>query len=153
MSVYTPPDVYTLFRYGFKVDRETATLPQTTASKIFEVVGGRVAITKIVGEVTTVIQTQANNTKLVSDPATGTAVNLCATENISALEVGGKLGITGDPTDALVKANAGGLAGQLVDVVVPEGEIKLDCAASNTGAVKWSVWYVPIDEGAKIVAV
>ena len=37
-------------------------------------------------------------------------------------------------------------------VIVNEGTIDLDCAASNTGSVKWTVLYYPIDEGAAIVA-
>ena len=37
-------------------------------------------------------------------------------------------------------------------LVVNVGTIDLDCAASNTGSVKWSIWYVPLDDGAVVTA-
>ena len=152
MAVYTPPETYTLMRYGKSVSRTTAALPQTAAAAIFNVVGGRVAITKIVGEVTTAIQNQANNTKLTANPTAGTSVDICAVLNIADDEVGCLYGITGLNTDALIGINAGALPGQTRDVVVNAGTIDLDCAASNTGSVKWTVFYVPIDEGATVTA-
>ena len=139
---------------GLRVDRATATLPQTTAAAIFNVLVGRVAITQIVGEVTTVIQTQANNTKLTANPTTGTSVDICAALDITADEVGCLYGITGLNTDALIGVNAGALpqVGGKGAVIVNVGTIDLDCAASNTGSVKWSIFYVPVDEGAYIEA-
>ena len=54
------------------VVRATATLPQTTAEALYTITGGRILLVSIIGEVTTVIQTQANNTKLTFNPtATG----------------------------------------------------------------------------------
>lgn len=137
---------------GLRVDRATATLPQTTAAAIFNIVGGRVLISQIVGEVTTVIQTQANNTKLTANPTTGTSVDICAVLNITAKEVGTLFGISGLNTDALIGVNAGALPAQTRGVVVNTGTIDLDCAASNTGSVKWCVCYVPIDDGAYVEA-
>jgi len=139
-------------KYGVKVDRPTATLPQTTAAAIFTVAGGQVAITKIIGEVTTIMQTQANNTKLTANPTTGTSVDICAVLDTTADEAGCLYGITGLNSDALIGINAGALPSQTRDVIVPEGTIDLDCAASNTGSVKWTIFYVPIDAGASVVA-
>lgn len=137
---------------GLSVSRATATLPQTTQSALFTVTGGRVAITSIVGQVTTVIQTQANNTKIVANPTTGTDVDLCAVLDISADQVGCLYGITGVFSDAMVGANAGATVLQQRAIVVNVGTIDLSCAASNTGSVKWDITYVPIDAGAAIVA-
>lgn len=139
-------------RLGIPVERATATLPQTTQSALFNVVGGRIAILGIIGEVTTVIQTQANNTKIVSNPTTGTDVDLCAVLSITAKEVGTLFGITGTFTDAMVGANAGATVMPDRPVVVPIGTIDLSCAASNTGSVKWAILYVPIDDGAYVTA-
>lgn len=138
--------------FGIKVDRATAVLPQTTSGTLFTVAGGRVLVTNITGEVTTVIQTQANNTKLVATPTTGTAVDMCAVLDISADEVGCLYTITGLPSDAMYGPNAG--LGQVMSrgLVVPIGTIKLSCAASNTGSVKWSITYLPWDDGASVVA-
>lgn len=137
---------------GVRVDRATATLPQTTAGALFNITGGRVLVTGIVGEVTTAIQNQANNTKLVANPTTGTSVDLCAALNVAADEVGCLYGITGLFSDALVGSNAGATVWPRNPVVVPVGSIDLDCAASNTGSVKWSVTYIPLDDGAAVAA-
>lgn len=137
---------------GRKVDRATAALPQTAAGTLFAVTGGRIALTSIVGEVTTVIQTQANAAKLQSVPTVGSTVDLCATLDITAKEVGALLGITGLFSDALVGANAGATVLPRNALIIPVGAIKLNCAASNTGAVKWSITYVPLDDAATVVA-
>lgn len=137
---------------GVSVSRATAALPQTTQSALFNVTGGRVAITSIVGQVTTVIQTQANNTKLVANPTTGTDVDLCAVLDISADQVGCLYGITGVFSDAMVGVNAGATVLQQRAIVVNTGSIDLNCAASNTGSVKWDITYIPIDVGAAVVA-
>jgi hypothetical protein len=152
MGVLNNGSAYRLNKLGIKVDRATATLPQTAAAAIFNVTGGRVAITQIVGEVTTAIQNQANNTKITSAATTGTAVDLCTVLSIANDEVGCLYGITGLNSDAMLGINAGALPAQTRDVIVPIGSINLDCAASNTGSVKWSIFYYPIDDGAAVTA-
>ena len=137
---------------GMRVDRATATLPQSTAGALFNVVGGTVAITAIVGEVTTVIQTQANNTKLTANPTTGTSVDLCTVLDITAKEVGALFSVSTFVTGALVGGTAGAALMPDAPVVVNIGTIDLDCAASNTGAIKWSIFYVPLEDGAYIEA-
>lgn len=137
---------------GEVVNRGTAALPATTAGALFTVAGGRVLVTSIVGEVTTVIQTQANNTKLTANPTTGTSVDMCTVLDISADEVGCLYGITGTPADALVGTNAGLTVGLKSGLVLNAGTIDLDCAATNTGSVKWTLHYIPIDIGATVVA-
>lgn len=152
MGVYDDGSAYRKQKLGLRVDRATATLPQTTTGALFTVTGGRVAITQIIGEVTTAIQNQANNTKLTSSPTTGTAVDICAVLSIANDEIGCLYGITGLNSDAMLGINAGALPAQTRDVVVPIGSILLDCAASNTGSVKWSIFYYPIDAGAAVAA-
>ena len=138
---------------GEVVNKAATTLPQSTATAQFTVAGGRVLVTSIVGEVTTVIQAQANNTKLVANPTTGTSVDMCAVLDISGDEVGCLYGITGTPADAMVGTNAGLTIGMgNKGIVVNTGTIDLDCAASNTGETKWTLHYVPIDVGATVVA-
>lgn len=138
--------------FGNKVERVAGALPQTAAGSLFTVTGGRILLTSIVGQVTTVIQTQANNTKLQSVPTVGTAVDLCAVLDISAKEVGALFGVTGLFSDALVGANAGATVLPRNGIVIPAGAIKLSCAASNTGAAKWTITYVPLDAGVSVAA-
>lgn len=139
-----------LAQFGNTVSKATAALPQTTTATLFTITGGRVLLTSIVGEVTTVIQTQANNTKLVATPTTGTAVDICAVLDISAKEAGCLFGITGLFSDAMVGANAGATVIPRNPVVLPIGTLKLNCAASNTGNVKWICTYIPLDVGAAL---
>ena len=115
--------------------------------------GGNCLITGLIGEVTTLVQTQANNTKYVSTPTVGSAVDLCGVVDNTAHEVGGLLTITGVLATAAVKGNAG--AGVMMGngIVVAPGIIGLNTAADNTGAYKFSIWYVPLEDGAYIEAV
>jgi hypothetical protein len=155
MSVLNPNRAFAQGILGVAVNRATDTLPQTADEALFTVAGGRVAITSIVGEVTTVIQTQANATKLKFNPdATGADSDLCGTLDITADAVGTLYSITGTPATAMqdsllfLPPNKG-LAGPLV---LSEGALEIDCAASNTGSVAWTVTYVPLDDGASVVA-
>lgn len=145
--------------FGTKVSRATAALPASTQSAIFTVATGRVLITGIVGEVTTVIQNQACNTKLVANPTAGSDVDLCAVVDVANLEVGGKLSLIPDLdatpfSVALGKQLAGaapfGFGSRAVVVAV--GTIDLSTAATNTGSVKWDLTYVPLDAGATVTA-
>ena len=138
---------------GIAVDKAATTLPETAAVAQFTIAGGRVLVTSIVGEVTTVIETQANETKLTANPTTGTSVDMCAVLDISADEVGCLYGITGTPADALVGTNAGLTVGMSnKGIVVNIGTIDLACGATNTGETKWTLHYLPIDAGATVVA-
>lgn len=136
--------------FGLVVDKASATLPATTTQTLFTVTGGRILVTSITGEVTTIVQAQANATKLTSAPTTGTAVDLCATLDITGDEVGCLYGITGLFSDAMVGANAGAGVVQRNPVTVPIGVIRLSCAATNTGATKWRITYIPLDDGASV---
>jgi hypothetical protein len=152
MSVLNDAAAFRKALFGLRVSRATAALPQTTQSALFTVTGGRILLTSIVGQVTTVIQTQANATKLVSNPTTGTDVDLCATLDITADQVGCLYGITGTLATAMVGANAGATVVQTNALVIPVGTIDLSCAASNTGSVSWTLTYVPLDDGASVSA-
>jgi hypothetical protein len=132
------------------VERDAANLPQTTQTAYFTV-SGRVLITQIVGEVTTVIETQDNNTKLVANPTVGADVDLCAVLNITADAEGTIYTITGTLADAMVATTSGAVIAQASAVLVAAGTIDLYCAASNTGQTKWTVHYIPLDAGSTVV--
>lgn len=133
------------------VERQADNLPQSTQESLFTVTG-KIRLLHIVGEVTTVIQTQANNTNLVANPTVGADVDLCAVLSITADAVGTMYKITGTLADALVATTSGAFAAQVGEVIVAAGTIDLACAASNTGQVKWTLQYIPLDDGATIVA-
>lgn len=134
-------------------------LPATTTGQLFRVKGGRVVVKCLLGQVTTVIQTQANNMKVSSkaldaaSTAIGSAVDIAANVDVTGLQVGGFYFVEGDGT-AGVLANAGGsLIGTNSGYwIAPQGEIYITTSATNTGAMKWDVWYQPLDPGSFIEA-
>lgn len=132
------------------IARAAAALPASTAAPIFTVAGGDIALLGVKGEVTTIIQTQANATKLVANPTTGPDWNLCGTLDITALAVGTVLGITGTIATALTKAGLWTNA----PMIISPGTIDLDCAATNTGAIAWTLYFskLPGHDGASVVA-
>jgi hypothetical protein len=144
MSVHTEPT-------QAKVDRTTATLPQTTAAALFNVSGGRVTINQILGEVTVAIQNQANNAKLQFTPTGGTTIDLCTELDIAADEVGTLYSMTGNPSHAM-RESSSPINPQELPVIVQIGAIKLSCSANNTGSVKWTIYYTALDSGAAIEA-
>ncbi len=138
---------------GIKVSRATATLPATALGAIFTVSGGRIMIKSLVGLVTTIIQAQACTVKVTSTPTVGTAVDLSAVSaSISGLEVGGQFSLPAAAATALQTGNAGAILTGLSSWVVPAGSIGITTSATNTGSVAWDLIYVPLDDGAQVVA-
>jgi hypothetical protein len=148
MSQLDPLKAYTAMKLGQRVDRDTANL--TTGLNLFTVTGGRVLVTQILGEVTTIIETKTVNLKLTADPTTGTTNDLCANLDMTASEVGSLLSITGTVGDPLIKGSSGAVKGQLAPVVVAVGAIEATVGDTHTGSIKWSLWYVPLDDGAYV---
>ena len=134
---------------AFYTGRVAATLPATTATAYFTVTG-KIKLLDIVGEVTTVVQTQANNTKLIANPTVGADVDLCAVLDTSADAVGTIYTITGTLANALVATTSGAGVAQAAPTVVAAGTIDLSCAATNSGATKWLVRYQPLEVGARV---
>lgn len=145
-------DAFTAGMLGLAVERATATLPQTTNAPIFTVAGGCVLVFQLFGRVTTIIQAQANNTKITAVPTIGSSVDLCAVADINGLEVGGSLILANVAATALLKNNAGATFGAYGFTLVSPGTINLNCAASNTGSIRWTLYYAPDDVGATVVA-
>ena len=155
MSTLIQGDQLRSLLVGVKVQRATATLPQTAAGALFTITGGKVLITSLVGEVTTVIQTQADATKLTFDPTdAGATQDLSATLDITADAVGTLYSLTGTPATAMQDALNFLPSNKVLaqPLVLKPGSILLDCAASNTGSVKWDLTYIPLDNGASVAA-
>lgn len=140
----------TQVEYGVRSDKATANLPASTIGTIFTVAGGRVIIRALLGEVTTIIQAQATTLKVTSTPSVGTAVDLCTTVDINALEVGGRVALPSSVGSALTKANAGAITFQDAGVLVPAGTIGITTGATSTGQMKWTCWWEPLDQGATL---
>lgn len=123
-------------------------------SNLFTVSGGMVKIVNIVGYITTAIQAQANNVKLIMTPTGGTATDICAVLDLNAAGQYGLLTTTGTFANALaLTATAGVKAGvQAAPFITSPGVLSMNCSATNTGAIDWYIEYVPMDEDATITA-
>ena len=139
---------------GQVVERATQLLPQATTVIIFTIAGGRVKVTSIIGEVTTVagIGAVLNLTKLTATPTSGGNADICDDLDTQSYVLGRLLGITGIPTDAMV--SLGGVnPAQTVGVILKPGSLTLECDGNTvTGDVRWTLHYVPVDAGATVVA-
>jgi len=146
------PQSFASVQQGFRVDKTTATLPATTTQNIFTISGGRVAVGLLFGEVTTVVQAQACNLKVTHVATLGGNVDLASNLDINAFAAGRLFLVEGDGT-ALV-SNGGSLLSAIgaASMILSAGTIRIETSATNTGATKWSLYYVPLDIGAAIVS-
>lgn len=143
---------------GLSVTRAAVVLAAAT-TPIFNIFSGRILLTQIVGVVTVIIGGGGpNNVLLQSNPTLATIPTspLCALLNINAYTVGSLLSITGVPTDAMLPpaaAGAGAVPAMTMELILPIGVIEfVDSLAAAGGAVQWTIWYKPLDDGAYVVA-
>lgn len=129
-----------------------SSLPQTTATPTFNVLGGKVLIHEIIGECTTLCQTATNNAKWIANPTVGADVDLCATLDLTADAVGTMYRVNGDLSDAMETATSGAqeILGDYRPMLVAAGTLDLSCSASKTGAIKWTVIWSAVDPGARV---
>lgn len=116
-------------------------------------VSGKVALTSLIGEVTTAI-TVANTVKLQANPTTGATGNLCAATDIGTTDTpaGDLLTITGVPADSLLFNVGLGVGLKQAPLIIAAGTIEQVTATGADGAVTWSLTYVPIENGATVTA-
>ncbi len=132
-----------------RAERATANLPASTSGALFTITGGRIVVVQILGEVTTVIQSQATTFKLRHNVTTGTDQDLCATLDINADEVGTLYGISGVFADAMLGSGQA-VPSQLRQVILKPGTIDAVTVATSSGQVKWSLFYRPLDRAAYV---
>jgi hypothetical protein len=153
--------------YGRIVTGAAKALPATSSGDIFTVSGGRVIITSLTAVVSTAIQAQATTLSVGNKPAGGSSAvaTLCATADLNGRPVGTSLAVPLAKASALLVSGADGTlvwngssgaqgspftAGGLA--LVPAGTIQVTTGATSTGAITWTVTYVPYDAGATVVA-
>lgn len=142
---------------GIRVDRptqSTTTLFTTAKVPLFNVLVGRVLELAIVGKVTTVISNDASLAKFTGTPTTGSAVDLCANSaSLATAAVGKQLVMTGTLATAMTIADAGGALWQVTAHVIDVGTIDITGSVQGvTGSIKFSIWYIPIEDGAYVTS-
>lgn len=150
MSDYIEGKALAKLVLGKRVDRAAAT-HSGAATAYFTVSTGNVLMTALVGEVT--VASGANACSWGHAPTTGTAQPVCANLDIDPALVGDLLTITGVGSDAMTyNASATGLPCiNQKGVVLAPGSLKFTSAAAS-GATKWSMWYIPLEDGASVAA-
>lgn len=137
---------------GRKVDRAAATLPQTATGALFTVTGGRIIVTSLTGEVTVALGATATTAAITSTPTVGSAVTVATATAITSKQVGSLITLAGTVGTALNVQDAGAGTVTNAGVVIPIGTIGLTTNANDTGSVKWSLTYIPLDNAATVVA-
>lgn len=152
--------------YGALVTGGPKTLPASTSGDIFTVTGGRVVITSITGVVTTAIQNQACTLSVGHKPSGGSAqtTTLATATAVTNAAIGASVAVppfsSGSPQALAVLATTAVVPGTDLGTVitsggiamVPAGTIQVTTSATNTGAITYSVTYVPYDSGAVVTA-
>lgn len=145
MSVYNDNAAFRKGIFGSVVSKSTGTLAATTIP-LFTIAGGLVAVTSIVGRVTTAI-TVANSYKLQHNPTAGTSSDLCTATDIGTTDTA--LG------EILVAKKGSSLAAGAALVVAPvlmdSGQIE-SVSAGTDGVILWVVTWFPVEDGATLVA-
>ena len=131
--------------FGTRVTKSTGTLAATTIP-LFTISGGLVAVTSLVGRVTTAI-TVANSYKLQHNPTAGTTKDLCTAADIGPTDTA-----VGEILVPKIGASlAVGAAAEQNPIIVETGQIE-SVSAGTDGVILWALTYVPLDDGASLVA-
>jgi hypothetical protein len=136
---------------GFLVTRAAAVLPSSTLGSIFTISGGRVLIRHLGGIVTATLS-GTNSTTV------GLTPTFNATSAPAALSSAGIIPVA---TGSMVVSKLDG--GAMIVVVngsiiaptawaAPAGAVTITTGSTVTGTVSWEIVYVPLDNGASVVA-
>lgn len=138
---------------AYRVNRTTADVLTGAAVAIFTIATGRVLLVNLVGEVTTILAAGTTpDAKFQMNPTTGTTTDLCATASVASDEVGTLYSMTGVPTDAMLTSSSGGIRVLGVPLILPIGDIEFNCDENITGSISFQAWWLPLDDGATLVA-
>jgi len=164
MPRYAPTTIQSIadLNYGCRVDNGPilATVWGAQAvTPLFNVVNGRVIVTQLIGEVTTVLSNNATLVKYYFTPTGGAQIDLSAISlTIAQLAVGKRILAAGTIGGATTFSGIGASMLQTVPYILGEvgvgGAIGIESttASLTSGAMKFTVLYIPLDDGAYIVA-
>lgn len=143
---------------GTLVTKAAQALPATATANLFTVAGGSVLVTGLLGVVTTACGATATTLALGTTPG-GTTASIATATAITSAAVG----------TSLVATSAAGVASALLVAPVPflsavppmfiapfvlgagiATSITWTTSATDTGQIKWYLWYVPLDTSATV---
>ncbi|MEV0618547.1 hypothetical protein AB0I81_34830 [Nonomuraea sp. NPDC050404] len=171
MSVLIQGNQVRAIALGVKVSKSSG-LTQNAGTNLFTVAGGLVAVTALVGRVTTAIPNTASLTmKLQHTPSGGAAADLSGATGITNDAVGTLYSLTSAvATDLLSIQSVSAIGGTPVaaseapsvtfvhtlwrPVILPAGTLSALCSnhTPGSGVISWGLTYVPFDDGASVSA-
>jgi hypothetical protein len=140
---------------GPVVSKSTGTLAATTVA-LFTIAGGEVLVTALWGKATTAI-TVANSYKLQFNPTTGDTGDMCAATDIGTNDTAAgslltfSLATVTAPAKLIAGSASGGGYALPLTAVLSIGQIE-SVSAGTDGVITWYLTYVPLTDGATIVA-
>jgi hypothetical protein len=156
MSVYNDAAAYTKAVLGQTVQGKTSTITSDTTFQVFTVSGGEVLVTALYGKVTTAITDAGEDIILQVDPTTGTTRAIAQNSgDIGTADVpAGDLILFSEDNDGASQPGIV-LAGLPLRFVAPIGEVELVVgtgSGAEDGVIEWYATYVPLIDGATMVA-
>jgi hypothetical protein len=136
---------------GMRVDRAAAAFA-AALTPIFTISGGAVLMTGFFGKMT--VAGGANTVHIEATPTTGASIPVAANLDVNAMIVGDYYTVTGVGTDAAkYNATTTGLCMMAYrGFILPIGTLDYHASATE-GSMSWSIFYVPLEDGAYITAV
>ena|SRR6266705_894933 len=146
---------------GFNTIHAAQVVPTVALSPqtIFTVSGGAILVVSLVGKVTTVMSATAYTLAVGLTPAEGAGSSApsalaSASSSLASLEVGTMVCLGATAGAALVPGvNASTVLLKPAPIAVSPGNISLTGSATQTGALKWYLTWIPLDDAANVVAV
>ena len=146
----------TLATQGVIVTKASGNIAASTTA-LFTVAGVNI-IEMIVGDVTTAMDGTSTNIQLVHNPTVGSVADLCGATSVTSDPLGTLYSYLGDDITTLL-VSSGTTAPGTVYTITPQnklvlapGVIGMEGSAANVGQVLWYCVYVPLSDGASIVA-
>lgn len=134
--------------YGERVQISGLTLPQNDQTPLFDVFNGRVIVTGLIGEVTSAISGTTVNVSLIANPNVGSDSVISGANSMDGKPVGHLVGITGVGASTYLRESVVPFGSAFV---VKAGSIDILVDASDAmGAIAWTLFYVPLDDGAYV---
>lgn len=145
-------------QFGLRVDRAAAVI--AAAQTLFTVSGGNILLTGFYGEITVVID-GANQLTLNYDAdisaggeAYADTVLGSQSANINTYVAGRMLYLPAEAGALTVTAAGGACPIDIapLQVLVPGHFDLTSTGTTTTGKIRWSMWYIPLADGVKVVA-
>jgi len=133
------------------VSKATGAITGNPTTALFTIAGGEVLITSVYGKVTTALTTDSGTYALQQNPTTGDTTTIVTATDLGTSDtaVGSTIGLTHGTTAAPAFLRGGHVR---LDAVVTTGQIEFVGAASANGAITFYVTWIPLTDGATLVA-